>query len=106
MQEKQTAAADCTLKDKCGDKPDAPKIRFMPKKMLKGHINKVNSVHFAADNRHCVTGSLDGKLIIWDTWTANKVQVKIYYYRDLRNLPVLLSKIKILVSPFLKLRLT
>ena len=25
--------------------------------------------------RHCVTGSLDGKLIIWDTWTGNKVQV-------------------------------
>lgn len=25
--------------------------------------------------RHCVTGSLDGKLIIWDTWSGNKVQV-------------------------------
>lgn len=25
--------------------------------------------------RHCVTGSLDGKLIIWDTWTGNKIQV-------------------------------
>jgi len=25
--------------------------------------------------RHCVTGSLDGKLIIWDSWTGNKVQV-------------------------------
>lgn len=25
--------------------------------------------------RYCVSGSLDGKLIIWDTWTANKVQV-------------------------------
>lgn len=24
---------------------------------------------------HCVTGSLDGKLIIWDSWTGNKVQV-------------------------------
>lgn len=54
---------------------DIPKIRLAPKKVLKGHINKVNSVHFAGDSRHCVTGSLDGKLIIWDTWTANKVQV-------------------------------
>lgn len=25
--------------------------------------------------RHAVTGSLDGKLIIWDTWTGNKVQI-------------------------------
>lgn len=54
---------------------DVPKLRLSSKKILKGHINKVNSVHFAGDSRHCVTGSLDGKLIIWDTWTANKVQV-------------------------------
>lgn len=26
-------------------------------------------------NRYAVSGSLDGKLIIWDTWTGNKVQV-------------------------------
>lgn len=25
--------------------------------------------------RHAVSGSLDGKLIIWDTWTGNKVQI-------------------------------
>ena len=68
------------------------------KKLLKGHINKVNSVHYSGDSRfltwkeknvfkkitnvidkinfrHCVTGSLDGKLIIWDSWTGNKVQI-------------------------------
>lgn len=73
----QKAKADCTLQEKCGDMGDIPKIRLGPKKILKGHINKVNSVHFAGDSRHCVTGSLDGKLIIWDTWTANKVQVGI-----------------------------
>lgn len=25
--------------------------------------------------RHAVTGSLDGKLIVWDTWTGNKTLV-------------------------------
>ena len=25
--------------------------------------------------RNLVSGSLDGKLIIWDTWTGNKVQI-------------------------------
>ncbi|KAL5293063.1 hypothetical protein ACFFRR_011687 [Megaselia abdita] len=54
---------------------DIPKIRWSCKKSLKGHINKVNSVHFSGDSRHCVTGSLDGKLIIWDTYSGNKVQV-------------------------------
>ena len=67
--------ADCTLAEKCSDMADVPRVRMSTKKYLKGHINKVNSVHYAGDSRHCVTGSLDGKLIIWDTWTGNKVQV-------------------------------
>uniref|UniRef100_A0A182R4Z3 Uncharacterized protein n=1 Tax=Anopheles funestus TaxID=62324 RepID=A0A182R4Z3_ANOFN len=75
FQEEQKKVADCTLFEKCGDLGDVPKVRISTKKFLKGHINKVNSVHYAGDSRHCVTGSLDGKLIIWDTWTGNKVQV-------------------------------
>lgn len=67
--------ADVTLESKCGDLGDVPKVRLSTKRDLKGHINKVNSVHYAEDSRHCVSGSLDGKLIIWDTWTGNKVQV-------------------------------
>ncbi|XP_044736202.1 guanine nucleotide-binding protein subunit beta-2 [Chrysoperla carnea] len=73
--EDQKAKADTTLEAACGSLGDVPKVRMSTKKFLKGHINKVNSVHFSGDSRHCVTGSLDGKLIIWDTWTGNKVQV-------------------------------
>lgn len=54
---------------------DAPKPKLVTKKLMKGHLNKVNSVHYSGDSRHCVTGSLDGKLIIWDTFTGNKVQI-------------------------------
>lgn len=75
IKEDQKKVADCSLQDKCGDVGGAPKLHITTKKFLKGHINKVNSVHFAGDSRHCVSGSLDGKLIIWDTWTGNKVQV-------------------------------
>uniref|UniRef100_A0A1B6C1M3 Uncharacterized protein n=1 Tax=Clastoptera arizonana TaxID=38151 RepID=A0A1B6C1M3_9HEMI len=71
----QGKAADKTLEEACADLADAPKVRLTTKKMLKGHINKVNSVHYSGDSRHAVTGSLDGKLIIWDTWTGNKTQV-------------------------------
>lgn len=71
----QEKLADEKLAQKCGDLPDVPKIRFVTKKTLKGHLNKVNSVHYSGDSRHCVTGSLDGKLIIWDTWSGNKVQI-------------------------------
>lgn len=75
IKEEQKKAADKTLQDICGDMADAPKVRLSTKKLLKGHINKVNSIHFSGDSRHAVTGSLDGKLIVWDTWTGNKVQV-------------------------------
>jgi guanine nucleotide-binding protein subunit beta, other len=47
-QEKQ---ADCKLGEKCADMTDPPKCKLSTKKMLKGHINKVNSVHYTADSR-------------------------------------------------------
>lgn len=50
-QGEQKKVADCTLAEKCGDLSDAPKVRFSQKKFLKGHINKVNSVHYADDSR-------------------------------------------------------
>lgn len=54
---------------------DISKPKITTKKLMKGHLNKVNSVAYSGDSRHCVTGSLDGKLIIWDTFTGNKVQI-------------------------------
>ncbi|XP_067005012.1 guanine nucleotide-binding protein subunit beta-2 isoform X2 [Anabrus simplex] len=75
LKDEQKKMADTTIDAVCESVADAPKVRLVTKKLLKGHINKVNSIHFSGDSRHCVTGSLDGKLIIWDTWTGNKVQV-------------------------------
>ncbi|XP_063230458.1 guanine nucleotide-binding protein subunit beta-2-like [Bacillus rossius redtenbacheri] len=75
IKEQQRKVADTTMEQVCADLAEVPKLRLSTRKLLKGHINKVNSVHFSGDSRHCVTGSLDGKLIIWDTWTGNKVQV-------------------------------
>lgn len=51
FQADQKTAADCTLGDKCSDLADAAKVRLTTKRSLKGHINKVNSVHYADDSR-------------------------------------------------------
>lgn len=75
FQEAQEKQADTKLETACSSVADAPRVRLVTKKMMKGHINKVNSIHYSGDSRHCVTGSLDGKLIIWDTYTGNKIQV-------------------------------
>ncbi|XP_025190647.1 guanine nucleotide-binding protein subunit beta-2 isoform X1 [Melanaphis sacchari] len=74
-QQDQKSKQDKTIEEISDGMADVPKCKLVTKKMLKGHINKVNSVHYSGDNRHAVSGSLDGKLIIWDTWTGNKVQI-------------------------------
>jgi guanine nucleotide-binding protein subunit beta, other len=48
----QETAADCKLSEKCSDMADPPKCRLASRKVLKGHINKVNSIHFAGDSRY------------------------------------------------------
>lgn len=58
-----------------GPASSIPKGKAVTRKVLKGHINKVTCCHFSGDSRHAVTGSLDGKLIIWDCWTGNKNMV-------------------------------
>lgn len=71
VKDKQGAARDDTSLGTPGPKPG----KVSNKKLLKGHINKVTCCHFSGDSRHAVSGSLDGKLIVWDCWTGNKIQV-------------------------------
>jgi guanine nucleotide-binding protein subunit beta, other len=49
--EEQEKAADVKLAETCADMSDPPKCRLASKKVLKGHINKVNSIHYAGDSR-------------------------------------------------------
>ncbi|CAG9863075.1 unnamed protein product [Phyllotreta striolata] len=75
LQEAQKKVEDTSLEKACESVGAAPKVKLSTKKLMKGHLNKVNSIHYSGDSRHCVTGSLDGKLIIWDTYTGNKMQI-------------------------------
>jgi guanine nucleotide-binding protein G(I)/G(S)/G(T) subunit beta-1 len=44
------------------------------RRVLKGHFGKIYAMHWsAADSRHLVSASQDGKLIIWNGFTTNKV---------------------------------
>lgn len=54
-QEDQKKQQDATLEDTCSSVADAPKVKLTTKKLLKGHINKVNSVHYSGDNRSVST---------------------------------------------------
>lgn len=51
FQDDQKKQQDTTLEEACSGVADSPKVKMSTKKLLKGHINKVNSVHFSGDSR-------------------------------------------------------
>lgn len=50
-----------------------PRIGMKVRRNLKGHLAKIYAMHWSTDRRHLVSASQDGKLIIWDAYTTNKV---------------------------------
>eukprot|EP01029_Cantina_marsupialis_P009435 TRINITY_DN2198_c0_g1_i1.p1 TRINITY_DN2198_c0_g1~~TRINITY_DN2198_c0_g1_i1.p1 ORF type:complete len:350 (+),score=84.56 TRINITY_DN2198_c0_g1_i1:76-1125(+) len=44
------------------------------RRLLKGHFGKIYAMHWATDSRGIVSASQDGKLIIWNAQTTNKMQ--------------------------------
>lgn len=49
------------------------RLNIRIRRVLKGHLAKIYSMHWASDKRHLVSASQDGKLIVWDAYSTNKV---------------------------------
>lgn len=49
------------------------RISIKVKRTLKGHLAKIYAVHWSNDKRHLVSASQDGRLIVWDAQTTNKI---------------------------------
>jgi guanine nucleotide-binding protein G(I)/G(S)/G(T) subunit beta-1 len=47
---------------------------FRSRRILRGHFGKVYAVHWSGDSAHLVSASQDGKLMIWNGLTTNKLQ--------------------------------
>lgn len=43
------------------------------RRTLRGHLAKIYAMHWGSDSRNLVSASQDGKLIVWDSYTTNKV---------------------------------
>jgi len=56
-------------------KKGVPEIQaaLRQRRILKGHFGKIYALHWSMDSRHLVSASQDGKLIIWNGFTTNKV---------------------------------
>ncbi|KNC84040.1 guanine nucleotide-binding protein subunit beta-1 [Sphaeroforma arctica JP610] len=49
------------------------KFNMRQRRMLRGHLAKIYAIHWSEDSRHLVSASQDGKLIVWDAYSENKV---------------------------------
>jgi len=48
-------------------------VSMKQRRILKGHFGKIYAMHWSNDSQHLVSASQDGKLIIWNAFTTNKV---------------------------------
>ncbi|CCO32482.1 Guanine nucleotide-binding protein subunit beta [Rhizoctonia solani AG-1 IB] len=61
---RRDASADTTLRAMTEDLESLPRVVMRPRRTLKGHLAKIYAMHWAADKRHLVSASQDGKLIL------------------------------------------
>ncbi|KAJ8659378.1 guanine nucleotide-binding protein subunit beta [Lichtheimia ornata] len=73
IKQRKEALADATLQEMAKDVEPLPRIVMKVRRTLKGHLAKIYSMHWASDRRHVVSASQDGKLIVWDAYSSNKV---------------------------------
>ncbi|EXJ75143.1 guanine nucleotide-binding protein subunit beta [Cladophialophora psammophila CBS 110553] len=74
IKRKKDDLADTSLRQVALNNTEAlPRIGMKPRRNLKGHLAKIYAMHWSTDRRHLVSASQDGKLIIWDAYTTNKV---------------------------------
>src|SRR5688572_28971153 len=56
------------------DIPSFPRSDKMKvRRTLKGHLAKVYAMHWSTDKLHLVSASQDGRLLVWDALTTNKI---------------------------------
>lgn len=48
-------------------------VTMKQRRILKGHFGKIYALNWATDSRNLVSASQDGKLIVWNAFTTNKV---------------------------------
>jgi len=56
-------------------KADSPEIeiKFKERRVLKGHFGKIYAMHWSDNPKYLVSASQDGKLMIWNAFTNNKM---------------------------------
>lgn len=73
LRKKKEELADTTLDEAADDVTALARGGFKVKRSLKGHLSKIYAMHWAKDLPYLVSASQDGKLIVWNAQTNNKL---------------------------------
>jgi len=74
IKQQKDELADTTLKTVAKEVPALnPKDKLKIRRTLKGHLAKIYAMFWSDDKIHLVSASQDGKLLVWDAVTTNKV---------------------------------
>lgn len=73
-QDARKAACDTSLVQATNTLEPIGRIQMRTRRTLRGHLAKIYAMHWGSDSRNLVSASQDGKLIVWDSHTTNKVQ--------------------------------
>lgn len=73
IRDARKVATDTSFSVVCQNVDAIPRIQMRTRRTLRGHLAKIYAMHWACDSRSLVSASQDGKLIVWDSYTTNKV---------------------------------
>lgn len=72
--EKQSGGPEDTpLKDAGSGKLAPANVKLVNRRVLKGHFGKIYALQWSEDSKHLVSAAQDGKLLIWNAHTTNKI---------------------------------
>ncbi|TGZ33065.1 Guanine nucleotide-binding protein G(I)/G(S)/G(T) subunit beta-1 [Temnothorax longispinosus] len=73
IRDARKAACDTSLAQATSGMEPIGRIQMRTRRTLRGHLAKIYAMHWGSDSRNLVSASQDGKLIVWDSYTTNKV---------------------------------
>ncbi|KAK2530884.1 Gnb4 [Columba livia] len=73
IRDARKACSDTTLAQITTSLDSVGRIQMRTRRTLRGHLAKIYAMHWGSDSRLLVSASQDGKLIIWDSYTTNKM---------------------------------
>jgi len=75
IKENVESKAETSLNTFTKDIQKIEKCSMKCRRVLRGHLGKVYCIHWASEKSNIVSASQDGKMLVWDAMTTNKISI-------------------------------